>query len=98
METATQSFNSTTANQRLQRSAAQLLGGYNREMIARQLARKKDDGSPTLSPDDLKKIMRESFYKSLAMYHSDAPGFDTIYEKAAKKLEELVDSVVASMK
>ena len=98
METATQSLNSTTANQRLQRSAAQLLGGYNREMIARQLARKKDDGSPTLSPDDLKKIMRESFYKSLAMYHSDAPGFDAIYEKAAKKLEELVDSEAASMK
>jgi len=98
METATQSLNSTTANQRLQRSAAQLLGGYNREMIGRELGKKKRDHSPTYTPDALKKILRENFYKSLAMYHSDAPGFDAIYEKAAKKLEELVDSVVASMK
>lgn len=93
-----QSNNSTTANQKLQRAAIQLLGGFNREMIARELGKKRKDKSPTYTPDALKKILRESFYKRLATYHSDAPAFDAVYKKAEQKLDELVDGVAASMK
>jgi len=97
METATQSKDSATANQRLQRSAAQLLSGFNREMIARELGRKKKDKSPTYTPDALKAIMRDSFYKRLATYHHAAPGFDDVFNKAAAKLDELIDSVASKM-
>lgn len=96
--TATQSNNSTTANQKLQRAAIQLLQGYTSDTVTRHLKRKREDGSPTYTTDALKKIMRESFYKSLAMYHSEAPGFDKVYDEVALKLDALVDKVAASMK
>ena len=96
METVTQSDkDSITANHRLQRSATQLLSGFNRELIARELGKKKKDKSPTYTPDALKKILRDSFRQRLATYHSAAPGFDTVYNEAAKKLDELVDSVAS---
>jgi len=97
METATQSKDSATANQRLQRSAAQLLSGFNREMIARELGKKKFDKSPTYTPDALKEMMRNHLYKGLAEHHHAAPGFDDVFNKAAAKLDELIDSVASKM-
>ena len=99
METVSSGYTTLTAEEKLERSATQFLASFNREMIARELKKRKRDGTtPTYTPDELKVLMRNRFYEQLAANHSATAGFEAVFAQKAKKLDELIDSFAPAKK
>jgi hypothetical protein len=92
-----QSYTDLTDEQKLQRTAQQFLNGFNREMIARHLAKKKKDGTPTRAADEHKQIFREHLKKELLRDHSNTAGFDAVYNKTAEELDQRVDRIASEV-